>query len=75
MKVEKYLDTACRTTLFRTLLWDRNSVELTGPRKTKSLDFSRLFAAEEDLVGPLRTSSGGNGGIRTLDEALHPILP
>ena len=35
------------------------------------------FAAEtkNGPEGPFLKVAGGNGGIRTLDEALHPILP
>jgi hypothetical protein len=29
----------------------------------------------EEALASFFVASGGNGGIRTLDEALHPILP
>ncbi len=42
--------------------------------ESTQIDPERVVNYSNDLES-VRNSLGGNGGIRTLDEALHPILP
>jgi hypothetical protein len=50
-----------------------------GRKKTKKPHLHwkerALMRLKWTLADPQKPRLGGNGGIRTLDEALHPILP
>jgi hypothetical protein len=48
-------------------------IDAKKPRSTGAGGASRVFS--RTVTVRRKHSLGGNGGIRTLDEALHPILP
>ena len=58
---------SCHPPIYLTRVrWARNALKALFPMKKPRSGVQS---------GLLRSVSGGNGGIRTLDEALHPILP
>jgi len=48
---------------------------LFNVEKLSCLGVLRTFMKASGIFNYIKPNFGGNGGIRTLDEALHPILP
>jgi ABC-type arginine transport system ATPase subunit len=54
-------------------LFDKKFTYIIACNKQESIVHAEAIKKPQTLL--FEASSGGNGGIRTLDEALHPILP